>query len=120
MVFHFRLHLSREKNFKASHLRYASKTYNQYQVVVKLLGSFRLAAGNRHLHRYCIFTELFSETVAQIITLFNASELHYSLRSHHDANIQIGTNDTNKMRTLDFREAWTISSSLAYARDACV
>ena len=72
MVFHCRIHFPRKKNFKSSHLRYAAKTYTQYQVVVKLLGSFRLSAGNRHLHRYCIFTERFSETVAQT--------LHYSTR----------------------------------------
>ena len=72
MVFHLRIHAPRKKHFKSSHLRYASKTYTQYQVTVKLLGSFRLTAGNRHLHRYCIFTERFSETVAQA--------LHYSTR----------------------------------------
>src|SRR3989338_6057188 len=69
MVFHRRLHRNRDPDFKGSHLRYASKTYSQYQVVVKLLGSFRLTAGNRHLHRYCIFTELFSETVASRYTI---------------------------------------------------
>src|SRR3989344_7760194 len=42
---------------------YAVQTYPQCQVIVKLLGSFRLAAGTRHLHRDCIFTELFLETV---------------------------------------------------------
>ncbi|TSC57139.1 MAG: hypothetical protein Greene041679_418, partial [Parcubacteria group bacterium Greene0416_79] len=52
----------------------AVKTYKQYQVAVKLPGSFRLAAGNRHLHRYCIFTERVSETVAQ--------SLHYSTRGN--------------------------------------
>ena len=72
MVFHWRINLPRKINLKSSHLRYASKTYTQYQVTVKLLGSFRLSAGNRHLHRYCIFTERFSETVAQA--------LHYSTR----------------------------------------
>ena len=60
--------------FKSSHLFYASQSYTQYQATVKLLGSFRLTAGNRHLHRYCIFTELFSETVAQT--------LHYSTRQN--------------------------------------
>src|SRR3989344_7652115 len=39
-----------------SHLCYADKKHAQYQVIVKLLGSFRLTALNRHLHRYCIFT----------------------------------------------------------------
>jgi hypothetical protein len=52
---------------------YAIKTYPQYQVIVKLPGSFRLAAGNRHLHRYCIFTGLFLETVPR--------SLHHSCAS---------------------------------------
>jgi hypothetical protein len=72
MVFHRRIHANRNRRFKSYHLRYASRTYRQYQVAVKLPGSFRLAAGNRHLHRYCIFTERVSETVAQT--------LHYSTR----------------------------------------
>ena len=71
-MFHRRLHPDRDQDFKVSRLRYAVKTYKQYQVAVKLPGSFRLAAGNRHLHRYCIFTERVSETVAQT--------LHYSTR----------------------------------------
>src|SRR3989344_453105 len=75
MVFHLRIHVPREIHFKSSHLRYASKPYDQYQVVVKLLGSFRLTAGNRHLHRYCFFTELFPETVAQSLHYSCASEL---------------------------------------------
>ena len=74
MVFHRRIHNARKHCFKSYHLRYASKTYSQYQVVVKLLGSFRLTAGNRHLHRYCIFTEQVSETVLQ--------SLHYSTRQN--------------------------------------
>jgi len=72
MVFHRRIHANRNRRFKSYHLRYASKKYRQYQVAVKLPGSFRLAAGNRHLHRYCIFTERVFETVAQT--------LHYSTR----------------------------------------
>ena len=71
-MFHRRLPLNRNQGLKVSRLRYAVKTYRQYQVAVKLPGSFRLAAGNRHLHRYCIFTERVSETVAQT--------LHYSTR----------------------------------------
>ena len=58
-----------------SHLCYAAQPYTQYQAVVKLLGSFRLTAGNRHLHRYCIFTELCSETVPQSLHYSCASEL---------------------------------------------
>ena len=76
MVFHLRIHVPRKIHFKSSHLRYASKTYSQNQVAVKLLGSFRLTAGNRHLHRYCIFTEQVSETVLQALHYSCASELH--------------------------------------------
>ena len=61
-------------HFKVSRLCYASQSYTQYQAVVKLLGSFRLTAGTRHLHRDCIFTELSSETVLQT--------LHYSTRQN--------------------------------------
>ena len=74
-VFHRRLHSVRERNFKVSRLRYAVETYTQYKIVVKLLGSFRLAAGNRHLHRYCIFTEQAPETVLQSLHYSCASEL---------------------------------------------
>lgn len=74
MVFHRRIHAPRKERFKSYHLRYASKTYGQYQITVKLLGSFRLTVGNRHLHRYCIFTEQVSETVLQ--------SLHYSTRQN--------------------------------------
>jgi hypothetical protein len=58
----------------------------QYQVAVKLLGSFRLAAGNRHLHRYCIFTEQVPETVLQSLHYSCASELHvlYFITSRND------------------------------------
>ena len=62
-MFHRRLHHIRECDFKGSPLRYASKTKTQYLTTVKLPGSFRLAAGNRHLHRYCIFTGRLVETV---------------------------------------------------------
>ena len=62
-MFHWRLHHIRECDFKGSPLRYASKTKTQYLTTVKLPGSFRLAAGNRHLHRYCIFTGRLVETV---------------------------------------------------------
>ena len=63
-------------HFKVSPLCYACKTYTQYQVAVKLLGSFRLTAGNRHLHRYCIFTEQIPETVLQSLYHSCTSELH--------------------------------------------
>ena len=64
-----------------SHLYYADKKHAQYQVIVKLLGSFRLTALNRHLHRYCIFTELVPETVPQSLHHSCASELHSTLTS---------------------------------------
>ena len=78
-------------HFKVSRLCYASQSYIQYQAVVKLLGSFRLTAGTRHLHRDCIFTELSSETVLQT--------LHYSTRQNFVFNSPI------------FKGAQTISSS---------
>ena len=75
MVFHCRIHISQNRYFKSSHLFYAANTYSQYQVAVKLLGSFRLTAGKRHLHRYCIFTELCPETVLQSLRHSCTSEL---------------------------------------------
>ena len=74
-MFHWRLHSDRNRSFIASRLRYASKTSRQYQAAVKLLGSFRLAAGNRHLYRYCIFTGLLGETVSWKLRLSCRSEL---------------------------------------------
>ena len=76
MVFHWRLHSARKQNFKASHLRYASKIRNQCQATVKLLGSFRLATGKARLHAYCIFTEQLLETVPQSLSLSCGPELH--------------------------------------------
>jgi len=61
----WRLHLFRRTDFIASHLRFASKTQIQYLTTVKLPGSFRLTAGKRHLHPYCIFTGHLAETVPQ-------------------------------------------------------
>src|SRR3989344_1586380 len=75
MVFHWRVRISRNRHFNLSHLCYAVTSYAQYQATVKLLGSFRLTAGNRHLHRYCIFTERYSETVPQSLHYSCASEL---------------------------------------------
>ncbi len=75
MVFHWRLHTPRKACFKVSHLCYAGTTQPQYQAVVKLLGSFRLTTGNRHLHRYCIFTEQILETVFQSLRHSCTSEL---------------------------------------------
>ena len=74
LVFHRRIHPAQKRDFKSYQLRYASKTHGQYKITVKLLGSFRLTAGNRHLHRYCIFTEQVSETVLQ--------SLHFSTRGN--------------------------------------
>ena len=58
-----------------SPLFYAVMKHSQYQARVKLTGSFRLSAGNRHLHRYCIFTELLPETVPQSLRHSCTSEL---------------------------------------------
>src|SRR3989344_4682344 len=74
-VWHGRLHRNQDRDFKVSRLCYAAEKHTQYQVIVKLLGSFRLTAGNRHLHRYCIFTELFPETVPQSLRHSCTSEL---------------------------------------------
>ncbi len=73
--FIFRVHHNRDRDFNLSHLCYATIEHTQYQAVVKLLGSFRLSAGNRHLHRYCIFTELILETVPQSLHHSCTSEL---------------------------------------------
>src|SRR3989344_7670851 len=75
MVLHWRLHENRDPRFKVSHLRYATHPYIQYQITVKLLGSFRLAAGRRHLHRPCISTEQIPETVTKSLYHSCASEL---------------------------------------------
>lgn len=75
MVFHWRLPPTRKSGFKVSHLRYAFKTKIQYLTTVKLPGSFRLAAGNRRLHRYWIFTEQLLETVPQSLDLSCGPEL---------------------------------------------
>src|SRR3989338_8841995 len=92
MVLHWRLHHDLNHGFKVSHLRYAVHPYTQYQVTVKLLGSFRLAAGNRHLHRSCIFTELLLETVPK--------SLHHSCTSEF----------TRQGITLNYSHpSWTIS-----------
>ena len=72
---HWRLHTNRDQCFKVSHLCYATHPYIQYQITVKLLGSFRLAAGRRHLHRPCIFTKQIPETVANSLYHSCASEL---------------------------------------------
>jgi len=74
-VFHWRLHPVRKQNFKVYPLRYASKTKTQYLTIVKLPGSFRLAAGNRHLYRYCIFTGLLVETAPKSLGLSCGPEL---------------------------------------------
>ena len=75
VVFHWRVFQSRNPKHNLSHLCYAGQTHPQCQVAVKLPGSFRLTAGNRHLHRYCIFTERVPETVLQSLHHSCASEL---------------------------------------------
>ena len=61
--------------FKVSPLYYALIQQPQYEATVKLLGSFRLTAGTRHLHRDCIFTEQALETVSQSLRHSCTSEL---------------------------------------------
>lgn len=78
MVFHWRLQYPQKDTFKVSHLCYAATPYTQYQAIVKLLGSFRLTTGRRHLHRHCIFTEQALETVPQSLRHSCTSELRVS------------------------------------------
>ena len=75
MVFHWRLHSVRKRNFKVYHLRYASKIKIQCLTTVKLPGSFRLAAGKARLHAYCIFTGRLVETVLWSLGLSCGPEL---------------------------------------------
>ena len=75
MVFHWRLPPTRKSGFKVSHLRYAFKIQIQCLTTVKLPGSFRLAASNLHLYRFCIFTERLLETVLQSLSLSCGPEL---------------------------------------------
>ena len=74
-LFHRRVQHNRNHVFNLSPLHYAVIEQLQYQARVKLTGSFRLSAGNRHLHRYCIFTELLPETVPQSLRHSCTSEL---------------------------------------------
>ena len=67
-MFHRRLHSNRNYRFIGYPLHYALKIISQYQTTVKLPGSFRLAAGNQHLHWYCIFTGRLVETVFNSLT----------------------------------------------------
>ena len=75
VVFHWRLNVNRNLHIKVSHLCYATNSHTQYQVVVKLPGSFRPTTGSRHLHRHRIFTELVLETVPQSLRHSCTSEL---------------------------------------------
>ena len=61
--------------FKVSFLCYALIQQPQYEATVKLLGSFRLTAGTRHLYRDCIFTEQVLETVSHSLHHSCTSEL---------------------------------------------
>lgn len=61
--------------FKVSFLYYALIQQPQYEATVKLLGSFRLTAGTRHLYRDCIFTEQVLETVSHSLRHSCTSEL---------------------------------------------
>jgi len=73
--FILRLHTSRNRCFKVCHLCYARIPQCQYEAIVKLLGSFRLTTGIRHLHRKCIFTERVLETVSLSLHHSCTSEL---------------------------------------------
>lgn len=50
VVFQQRLRPNWRRGFTASHLSYTNRTEHQYQVVVKVPGSFRPAARNEHLY----------------------------------------------------------------------
>ena len=50
---------------RTSHLFYTQNFSTQYITIVKVAGSFRLAAGTPHLHGDFNFTELVLETVGQ-------------------------------------------------------
>ena len=75
MVFHIATPRYPKARFKVSHLCYTLTKQLQYEVTVKLLGSFRLTAGTRHLYRDCIFTEQVLETVSQSLRHSCTSEL---------------------------------------------
>ena len=121
MVFHWRIKHNRNRTLKFSHLCYADKTYIQYQATVKLLGSFRLSAGSRHLHRHCIFTEPHPETVLQSLRHSCTSELTrqgialYMLRLSCDRGTAslLGSRSHLRVRTIssqNFREKVVVSS----------
>lgn len=82
VVFHWRLNNSQNRCIKVSHLFCAYTEHKQCEAIVKLLGSFRLTVGTRHLYRDCIFTEQVLETVPQSLRHSCTSELHISPYFH--------------------------------------
>src|SRR5205085_559616 len=76
MVSHRWLPRSRSPEFTASHLSCASFARVHYQVVVRCTGSFRLDAGNRHLHRYYKFAVSLVKTAPRSLRHSCRSELH--------------------------------------------
>ena len=74
VVFHWRLHRPRRGGFTASHLSSAQHSKTQYQATVKLPGSFRLAAGSRHLRRHYNFAESPTETALGSLRLSCGSD----------------------------------------------
>ncbi len=131
-MFHRRLHADRNRHFKVSHLRYAFKIKTQYLTIVKLPGSFRLAAGNRHLHRYCIFTGLLVETVPQSLSHSCGPELtwqgitlpldDYSYRRRslvlHSVSSHLAT-DTAKLNIPTLVRLQPLYILLRVSRDLC-
>src|SRR5205085_7273422 len=75
MVSHRWLPRSRSPEFTASHLSCASFARVHYQVVVRCTGSFRLDAGNRHLHRYYKFAVPLVKTAPRSLRHSCRSEL---------------------------------------------
>lgn len=75
VVFQQRLRPNWRRGFTVSHLSYTNRTEHQYQVVVKVPGSFRPAARNEHLYSYCNFAESMVETVEKSLRHSCRSEL---------------------------------------------
>ncbi len=61
--------------FKVSHLSYTNQFKHQYQVVVKVQGSFRPSARNEHLYSYFNFAGSMVETVGKSLRHSCRSEL---------------------------------------------
>lgn len=98
--------------FKVSFLCYALTQQPQYEITVKLLGSFRLTAGTRHLYRDCIFTEQVLETVSHSLRHSCTSEL---TRQGNTLNFSFSST-TNVAGTF---HNWTLSSPPPQINDPC-